>query len=60
MIGNAIPKDRTIPALVRKARMEEATPRRSVTTAAMMAFVFGGWNRPDPIPDRNSHSPIVE
>ena len=51
--GMAIVMEITMPVLLKNARMDEAKPRRSTGTAAMIALVFGGWKSPDPNPWTN-------
>ncbi len=58
--GRAIPILSTIPALLKKALMDEATPRRCGGTADMIALVFGGWNSPEPKLLMNIHTASIQ
>ena len=58
--GKAIPMLNTIPALLKNALMDEATPRRCGDTDAIMALVFGGWKSPEPKLFMNIHTASIQ
>jgi len=49
-----------MPALLKNALMDEATPRRCGDTDDMMALVFGAWNSPEPKLFINIHTAIIQ
>jgi hypothetical protein len=58
--GKAIPMLSTMPALLKNALMDDATPRRCGDTDDIMALVFGGWNKPEPKLFMNIHTAIIQ
>jgi hypothetical protein len=58
--GKDIPMLNTMPALLKNALMDEATPRRCGDTDDMIALVFGAWNSPEPKLLTNIHTAIIQ